>query len=71
MGGSFSASYTCHSGMNIGAGNSETHPRRRGLGCDVVERIGAKAAAPGSFEYFGDDIGLHAEKVLAGLAADR
>lgn len=37
---------------------------------DVVERIGAKAAAPGSFEYFGDDIRLQVEKVLAGLAVD-
>jgi hypothetical protein len=37
----------------------------------VVERLGEKAAAPGSFEYFGDDIRLQAEKVLVQMRADR
>lgn len=37
----------------------------------VVERLGEKAAGPGSFEYFGDDIRLQAEKVLAQMRADR
>ncbi len=35
----------------------------------VVERIGEKAAAPGLFEYYGDDIKLQAEKVLTGMEA--
>ena len=35
----------------------------------VVERIGEKAAVAGSFEYYGDDIRLQAERILAEMGA--
>ena len=36
----------------------------------VVERIGEKAAAPGSFEYYGEDIRLQAAKVLTEMGRE-
>ena len=48
---------------------SPFHPTQTNLLRRVVEWIGEKAAAQGSFEYYGNDIMLQAGKVLARMKA--